>query len=80
MVRISGASWTLYDWITPGALNASPARWISVGHEIARRMRQDSHLVLFGLDSACAHHLERQFAQDRRVNVIHGDAARAAIC
>ena len=48
--------------------------------EIARRMSPDSHLVLFGLDSACAHHLERQFAQDRRVNVIHGDAARAAIC
>ena len=44
--------------------------------EIARRMRPDSHLLLFELDQAFARDLERQFAGDRRVHVIHGDAAR----
>jgi phospholipid N-methyltransferase len=43
--------------------------------EIARRMCSDSHLLLFELDRAFARDLERQFAGDRRVRVIHGDAA-----
>ena len=43
--------------------------------EIARRMTPDSHLLLFELDAALARALERQFAGDRRVHVIHGDAA-----
>src|SRR5512133_3255985 len=43
--------------------------------EIARRMCPDSHLFLFELDRAFARALERQFAGDRRVHVIHGDAA-----
>ena len=44
--------------------------------EIARRMSPDSHLLLFELDAALSHNLELQFAGDRRVHVIHGDAAR----
>src|SRR6266545_3935735 len=44
--------------------------------EIARRMSRDSHLLLFELDRAFSSDLERQFAGDRRVHVIHGDAAR----
>src|SRR5881275_1578598 len=44
--------------------------------EIARRMSPDSHLLLFELDPAFSHDLERQFARDRRVHIIHGDAAR----
>ena len=43
--------------------------------EISRRMCPDSHLLLFELDRAFARDLERQFAGDRRVQVIHGDAA-----
>jgi phospholipid N-methyltransferase len=43
--------------------------------EIARRMCSDSNLLLFELDRAFARDLERQFAGDRRVRVIHGDAA-----
>src|SRR6201981_1613711 len=43
--------------------------------EIARRMSGDSHLLLFELDAAFSRALERQFASDRRVHVIHGDAA-----
>ena len=43
--------------------------------EIARRMSRDSHLLLFELDRAFATDLERQFAADPRVHVIHGDAA-----
>ncbi len=43
--------------------------------EIARRMTPDSHLLLFELDAALARALERQFASDPRVHVIHGDAA-----
>jgi phospholipid N-methyltransferase len=43
--------------------------------EIARRMSRDSHLLLFELDPAFARDLERQFAGDARVHVIHGDAA-----
>src|SRR5213079_544922 len=44
--------------------------------EIARRMSPDSTLILFELDPAFFHDLERQFARDRRVHVVHGDAAR----
>ena len=43
--------------------------------EIARRMTQDSHLLLFELDAAFARDLKRQFANDPRVHVVHGDAA-----
>ena len=43
--------------------------------EIAQRMCPDSHLLLFELDRAFARDLERQFANDERVRVIHGDAA-----
>ena len=43
--------------------------------EIARRMCADSNLLLFELDRTFARDLERQFAGDRRVHVIHGDAA-----
>jgi phosphatidylethanolamine/phosphatidyl-N-methylethanolamine N-methyltransferase len=43
--------------------------------EIARRMSPDSHLLLFELDAAFSRALERQFAADPRVHVIHGDAA-----
>ena len=43
--------------------------------EIARRMTPDSHLLLFELDAAFARDLKRQFANDPRVHVVHGDAA-----
>ncbi len=43
--------------------------------EIARRMTADSHLLLFELDPTFARDLERQFADDPRVHVVHGDAA-----
>jgi phospholipid N-methyltransferase len=43
--------------------------------EIARRMTLDSHLLLFELDAAFARDLKRQFENDPRVHVIHGDAA-----
>ena len=43
--------------------------------EIARRMTPDSHLLLFEVDGAFARDLTRQFADDPRVHVIHGDAA-----
>lgn len=44
--------------------------------EIARRMSPDSNLLLFELDPAFSRDLERQFIGDRRVRVVHGDAAR----
>jgi phospholipid N-methyltransferase len=43
--------------------------------EIARRMTADSHLLLFELDPTFARDLERQFADDPRVHVVHGNAA-----
>src|SRR5436309_11872443 len=43
--------------------------------EISRRMTADSHLLLFELDGAFARDLTRQFADDPRVHVVHGDAA-----
>ena len=44
--------------------------------EIARRMRDDAQLLLFEVDAAFSRDLERQFADDPRVHVVHGDAAR----
>jgi phospholipid N-methyltransferase len=44
--------------------------------EIIRRMNDDSHLLLFELDAALARDLQAQFGGDRRVHVIHGNAAR----
>src|SRR5437868_9853449 len=43
--------------------------------EIARRMRSDSHLLLFELDPLSCRDLERQFADDRRVIVLNRNAA-----
>ena len=43
--------------------------------EIARRMSDDSTLLLFELDPDLSRDLERQFANDPRVHVINGDAA-----
>ena len=43
--------------------------------EIARRMTDDSTLLLFEVDAELSRDLERQFADDPRVHVIHGDAA-----
>jgi phospholipid N-methyltransferase len=43
--------------------------------EIARRMSDDSTLLLFELDADLSRDLERQFADDPRVHVINGDAA-----
>jgi len=45
-------------------------------HELARRMSADSQLLLFELDGALAGDLEKQFANDHRVHVIHADAAQ----
>ncbi|MBN8458418.1 MAG: methyltransferase domain-containing protein [Verrucomicrobia bacterium] len=42
--------------------------------QIVRRMNRDSRLVLIELDSHFADHLREQFANDKRVTVIHGDA------
>jgi len=44
--------------------------------EIARRMLPGSQLLLFELDPAFSRDLRRQFANDPRVHVINGDAAR----
>lgn len=44
--------------------------------EIARRMPPGSQLLLFELDPAFSRDLRRQFADDPRVHVINGDAAR----
>jgi phospholipid N-methyltransferase len=44
--------------------------------EIARRMSHDSTLLLFELDPDFSRDLQRQFANDPRVHVINGDAAR----
>jgi phospholipid N-methyltransferase len=43
--------------------------------EIASRMSADSQLLLFELDPDLSRDLERQFANDPRVHVIHGNAA-----
>jgi phosphatidylethanolamine/phosphatidyl-N-methylethanolamine N-methyltransferase len=44
--------------------------------EIARRMGPNCQLLLFELDPAFSRDLERQFADDPRVHVVNGDAAR----
>jgi phospholipid N-methyltransferase len=44
--------------------------------EIARRLSPGSTLILFELDPDLSQDLERQFADDPRVHVINGDAAR----
>ena len=44
--------------------------------EIARRLAPGSQLLLFELDADFSRDLERQFANDPRVHVIHGDAAQ----
>ena len=44
--------------------------------EIARRMPSGSQLLLFELDAAFSRDLQRQFADDPRVHVVNGDAAR----
>ena len=44
--------------------------------EIARCMSPDSQLLLFELDAAFSRDLQRQFADDPRVHIINGDAAR----
>jgi phosphatidylethanolamine/phosphatidyl-N-methylethanolamine N-methyltransferase len=43
--------------------------------EIVRRMRPDAQLLIFELDAAFSHDLERQFADDPRVHVYNRDAA-----
>lgn len=47
--------------------------------EIARRMHSGSTLLLFELDPDFSRDLRRQFASDRRVHVIHGDAAQLPV-
>ena len=44
--------------------------------EIVRRMNPEAQLLLFELDPAFARDLERQFADDARVHVVHADAAK----
>jgi phosphatidylethanolamine/phosphatidyl-N-methylethanolamine N-methyltransferase len=44
--------------------------------EIARRMRPGSQLLLFELDADFSRDPKRQFANDPRIHVIHGDAAQ----
>src|SRR3984893_17381949 len=44
--------------------------------EIGRRMAPGSQLLLFDLDPAFSRDLRRQFAEDPRVHIINGDAAR----
>lgn len=43
--------------------------------EIIRRMHPQSRLILFELDDALAGYLQRQFADDPRIEVIHDTAA-----
>ncbi|MDQ6626721.1 MAG: methyltransferase domain-containing protein [Verrucomicrobiota bacterium] len=47
--------------------------------EIASRMSADSQLLLFELDPDLSRDLERQFANDPRVHVIHGNAAELPV-
>jgi phosphatidylethanolamine/phosphatidyl-N-methylethanolamine N-methyltransferase len=42
--------------------------------EIVRRMHPESKLILIELDDHFAEHLEKQFAHDERITVIHTDA------
>lgn len=42
--------------------------------EIIKRMHPDSKLLLFELDPELARHLSKQFADDKRIIVVNGDA------
>lgn len=42
--------------------------------QILKRMPQGSHLILLELDEEFVTHLRKQFKNDKRVTVIHGDA------
>ncbi len=42
--------------------------------QIVRRMNAESRLILIELDDHFAAHLEKQFARDERVTVVHADA------
>ena len=44
--------------------------------EIVRRMHPESRLLLFELDPELATHLQRQFRDDPRVEVLHADAQK----
>lgn len=46
--------------------------------QIVRRMSPESQLILIELDAHFAAHLEKQFAHDRRVTVVHADALHLA--
>lgn len=46
--------------------------------QIVRRMNPESKLILVELDDHFAAHLEKQFAHDRRVTVVHADALHLA--
>lgn len=46
--------------------------------QILRRMDTGSRLILVELDAHFAAHLEKQFAHDRRVTVVNGDALHLA--
>jgi phospholipid N-methyltransferase len=46
--------------------------------QILRRMCPDSQLLLLELDEAFATHLKEQFANDKRVKVVHADARHLA--
>ena len=44
--------------------------------EIARRMRPDSHLLLFEIDAELCGHLKKQFAGDPRISVHNEDCVK----
>lgn len=46
--------------------------------QIVRRMNAESQLILIELDGHFAAHLEKQFAHDKRVTVVHTDALHLA--
>ena len=46
--------------------------------QIVRRMNPESKLILIELDDHFAAHLEKQFAHDKRVTVVHTDALHLA--
>lgn len=46
--------------------------------QIVRRMTPESRLILIELDDHFAAHLEKQFAHDSRVTVVHADALHLA--
>ena len=44
--------------------------------EIAKRMRPDSHLLLFEIDGELCEHLRKQFANDPRISVHNDDCVK----